>query len=81
MTAGRHGRIPPTHIAQLIGILPGYNRQYNRVGQIWVNPLQLKDDNQKYTSTSSDEMYEVRNDASSFKNWFVPETPIQLEVS
>eukprot|EP00959_Pyramimonas_sp_CCMP1952_P104864 2191901-Pyramimonas_sp.AAC.1 len=34
MTAGRDGRIPPTHIAQLIGILPGYNCQSNRLGQV-----------------------------------------------
>eukprot|EP00959_Pyramimonas_sp_CCMP1952_P089807 1879361-Pyramimonas_sp.AAC.1 len=68
MAAGRHGRIPPTHVVQLIGILPGYNRQYNRVGRMWINSLYLKDDNQKYTSTRTDEMYEVRNDAPSLKN-------------
>eukprot|EP00959_Pyramimonas_sp_CCMP1952_P068711 1434190-Pyramimonas_sp.AAC.1 len=79
MTAGRHGRIPPTHIVQLIGILPEYHRQYNRVGQIWINPVLLEEDNQKYTSTRIDEMYEIRNDASSLNNWFIPNTPYNLK--
>eukprot|EP00959_Pyramimonas_sp_CCMP1952_P319660 6688765-Pyramimonas_sp.AAC.1 len=41
MSAGRDGRIPPTHIAPLIGILPNRICMYNRVGQIWVNPFIL----------------------------------------
>eukprot|EP00959_Pyramimonas_sp_CCMP1952_P228502 4777244-Pyramimonas_sp.AAC.1 len=59
VTAGRNGRIPPIHIVQLIGTLPSHICQCNRVGQ---------DDNQQYTRTRIDELYEIRNDASSLKN-------------
>eukprot|EP00959_Pyramimonas_sp_CCMP1952_P111794 2338372-Pyramimonas_sp.AAC.1 len=79
MTAGRNGRIPPTHIVQLIGILPNRTCQHRRVGQIWVNPLYLKGDNQPCTSTRLDDMYEIRNDASALRTWFIPDTPYNLK--
>eukprot|EP00959_Pyramimonas_sp_CCMP1952_P453332 9468061-Pyramimonas_sp.AAC.1 len=43
MTAGRNGRILPTHIAQLIGILPSRSCLHNRVEQTWVNPSYFRD--------------------------------------
>eukprot|EP00959_Pyramimonas_sp_CCMP1952_P015743 332986-Pyramimonas_sp.AAC.1 len=58
MTAGRHGMIPPTHIVQLIGVLPGYNCQCDRVGQKRIHPIYVKSDNQQYTNIRIDEMYE-----------------------
>eukprot|EP00959_Pyramimonas_sp_CCMP1952_P024962 523830-Pyramimonas_sp.AAC.1 len=44
MTSGIQGRILPSHIVQLIGIMP-YCAQckYDRVGQVWVNELHLED--------------------------------------
>eukprot|EP00959_Pyramimonas_sp_CCMP1952_P279640 5846718-Pyramimonas_sp.AAC.1 len=53
--------------------------QYNRVGQIWITPLYLKDDNQPYTSIRIDDMYETCKDASSLRNWFIPGTPYNLK--
>eukprot|EP00959_Pyramimonas_sp_CCMP1952_P429533 8995724-Pyramimonas_sp.AAC.1 len=81
MTAGRNGRIPPTHIAQSIGILPNHMCKYNSVGQIWINSVYLKDDNQPYTGTGIDDMYETRNDASSSRNRFIPDTPIPVSYT
>eukprot|EP00959_Pyramimonas_sp_CCMP1952_P086523 1809829-Pyramimonas_sp.AAC.1 len=71
MTAGWNGRIPPTHIVQLIGILPCYTCQCNRVGQ--------RDSNQPYPSGKIEDMYEIRNDASSLKEWFISKTPYNLK--
>eukprot|EP00959_Pyramimonas_sp_CCMP1952_P077375 1617220-Pyramimonas_sp.AAC.1 len=79
MTAGRNVRIPPTHIAQLIGILPSYTCQYNREGQIWVNPFYLRDSYQPHLSDKIEDLYEIRNGASSLKDWFVPKTPYKLK--
>eukprot|EP00959_Pyramimonas_sp_CCMP1952_P212958 4455839-Pyramimonas_sp.AAC.1 len=37
MTAGRNGRIPQSHIVQLIGILPISTQcAHDRVGQAWL---------------------------------------------
>eukprot|EP00959_Pyramimonas_sp_CCMP1952_P216692 4531762-Pyramimonas_sp.AAC.1 len=73
MSAGRGGRIPPTHIVQLIGILPNHNCMYNRAGQIWVDPLYLRDSHQPYQggNFSIEKIYEYRNDASALKCWFL----------
>eukprot|EP00959_Pyramimonas_sp_CCMP1952_P403987 8465136-Pyramimonas_sp.AAC.1 len=79
MTAGRNGRIPSTRIAQLIGILPCYTCQYNCVGQIWVNILYLRDSNQPYSSGNVEDKCEIRNDASSLNDWFIPKTPYKLK--
>eukprot|EP00959_Pyramimonas_sp_CCMP1952_P056941 1188915-Pyramimonas_sp.AAC.1 len=60
MTAGQNGRVLPTHIAQLIGILPSpdcHNLPY----------------------PSIEDMYEIRNGASSLRNWFFPNTPYNLK--
>eukprot|EP00959_Pyramimonas_sp_CCMP1952_P355999 7455749-Pyramimonas_sp.AAC.1 len=65
MAAGQNGRIPPTHIVQVMGILPSPGCQFNRVGQ----------------SGKIEDMYEIRNDASSSRNWFFPNTPYKLKCS
>eukprot|EP00959_Pyramimonas_sp_CCMP1952_P423170 8864293-Pyramimonas_sp.AAC.2 len=77
MSAGRGGRIPPTHIVQLIGIPPDEYCRCNRVGHAWINPLYLWDNNEQYpcSDLSIERMYEIRNDASSLKDWLVPKTP------
>eukprot|EP00959_Pyramimonas_sp_CCMP1952_P364914 7641517-Pyramimonas_sp.AAC.1 len=71
MSAGRNGRIAPTHIFQLIGILPNDKCTYNRVKHAWINPLYMWDNAQKYMNSdrSLDELHEFRNDASSLKDW------------
>eukprot|EP00959_Pyramimonas_sp_CCMP1952_P071046 1483243-Pyramimonas_sp.AAC.2 len=72
MSAGRDSRIPPTHIVQLIGILPDEQCRYNRVGQVWINPMYLWDTNQQLpcSDLSVQKMYMFRNDASSLKDLF-----------
>eukprot|EP00959_Pyramimonas_sp_CCMP1952_P214330 4484879-Pyramimonas_sp.AAC.1 len=81
MSAGHDGRMPPTHVVQLIGILPKRYCRCNRVGKIWVNPLYFRDNNQPCQggNISIEEMYEYRKDASSLKDWFIPETPYNLK--
>eukprot|EP00959_Pyramimonas_sp_CCMP1952_P385436 8077797-Pyramimonas_sp.AAC.1 len=47
MTAGNKGRIPPSHIVQVIGILPNKTQcRHDRVGHVWINPLYIKDNEQ-----------------------------------
>eukprot|EP00959_Pyramimonas_sp_CCMP1952_P060118 1256262-Pyramimonas_sp.AAC.1 len=81
MSAGRGGRIPPTHIVQLIGILPSHDCRCNRVGQIWANPLYLRDSNRPYHggNISTGKMYGYRNDASCLKYWFTQKTSYKLK--
>eukprot|EP00959_Pyramimonas_sp_CCMP1952_P192818 4031949-Pyramimonas_sp.AAC.1 len=75
MTAGRNGRIPPTHIVQLIGILPSTDCQINRVGQVWVNPFIFAGQQSAVSDGKMEEMHEIRNGASSLRNWFFPNLP------
>eukprot|EP00959_Pyramimonas_sp_CCMP1952_P391359 8201550-Pyramimonas_sp.AAC.1 len=65
MTAGRNGGNPPTHIAQLIGILSSHACHHNRAGQVWINPLYLRADNQPLPSVKIHDMYDIRNAAPS----------------
>eukprot|EP00959_Pyramimonas_sp_CCMP1952_P182400 3814002-Pyramimonas_sp.AAC.1 len=79
MTAGRNGRVPPTHIVQLIGMLPSYTCQCSRAGQVWVNSLYSRDSDQPHSSGKIEDMYEIRNDASFLKERFIPKTPYNLK--
>eukprot|EP00959_Pyramimonas_sp_CCMP1952_P321422 6726024-Pyramimonas_sp.AAC.2 len=67
MTAGRKGIPPPTHIVQLIGILPNTNQcRYHRVGHAWVNPLYMWDNERRNRRDATlDDLCEIPNDASS----------------
>eukprot|EP00959_Pyramimonas_sp_CCMP1952_P359802 7534034-Pyramimonas_sp.AAC.1 len=73
MSAGRNGRIPPTHIVQFICTLPNDRCRYNRVGHAWINPLYLWDNDQKYPNSdlSIDDMYEFQNEASLLESSFI----------
>eukprot|EP00959_Pyramimonas_sp_CCMP1952_P117497 2456083-Pyramimonas_sp.AAC.1 len=70
LLAGRNGRIPPTHIVQLLDILPNDKCRYSRAGHGWVNPLYLWDNDQKYrrNDLSIDDMCEFQSDASSLED-------------
>eukprot|EP00959_Pyramimonas_sp_CCMP1952_P468585 9493481-Pyramimonas_sp.AAC.1 len=42
VSACRNGNTLPTHIVQLIGILPNGKCSYDRVGHVWTNPLCMR---------------------------------------
>eukprot|EP00959_Pyramimonas_sp_CCMP1952_P404918 8486367-Pyramimonas_sp.AAC.1 len=68
--AGRSGVLPPTHIVQLIGILPNSDQcKYSRVGHAWVNPLYMWDNERRnLRDVTLGDLHEIPNYASSLKD-------------